>query len=181
MRKKTILVLVLVSLVMCFSGVTYSLFHSDTSLAMENMDIAEFVFNANRTNHIELNFDDLVPGASKEFEFSVTNSSDNLITDVTTEYMISLRTFHFMPLTIELYKDDSLVMNCNEDYSRGSDNILVCNSDVWELGHNEEEHDNFKLRVVFSEVYNDLEYSDLVDFIDIDISSWQKVKEQGVL
>lgn len=177
MKKKTILVFVLVSLVMCFSSVTYSLFNTDTSLAMENMDIAEFVFNASRTNHIELNFDDLVPGGSKEFEFSVTNSKNNLITNVTTEYMISLRTFHFMPLTIELYKDDSLVMNCNEDYSRGSDNILVCNSDIWELGHSKEESNNFKIIVVFPEVYNDLEYSDLVDFIDVDISSWQKVKE----
>jgi len=179
MKYKSLIILILLSLIICFSRVTYSLFHTETSLVMENREIAEFIFEANRTDEIKLNFEDLNPGDSKEFEFQVTNTKDNNITNVTTEYQITIKTFHFMPLLIELYKDDKVVMTCNENYSRNrnSDNALVCNSPIWELGHSAEITENFKIKVTFSSEYNSIEYSDLVDYIDVDMSSWQKIEE----
>ena len=36
--------------------------------------------------------------------------------------------------------------------------------------------DDFKIKISFPEAYNNLEYTELVDYIDIDISSWQKTK-----
>ena len=82
-----------------------------------------------------------------------------------------------MPLLIELYKDNNIVMTCNEEYySRNSDNnAVVCNSNVWEMSHNSKETNNFKLKISFPEEYNSLEYTELVDYIDIDIASWQKI------
>ena len=38
-------------------------------------------------------------------------------------------------------------------------------------------NDDYELKVEFDEKYNEEEYSDLVDYIDIEIKSWQKVGE----
>ena len=65
-----------------------------------------------------------------------------------------------------------------EKYSRNIDNALVCNSDVWELDYASAKTDNFKIKILFPSQYNSLEYTDLVDYIDIDISSWQKLNSR---
>ena len=174
MNKKLKIILILVILIPCFYKITYSFFNSETSLEIQDGEIAEFIFEAKRTNHIELEFEDLKAGENREYEFQISNTKDENITNVTTEYQIIIKTFHFMPLLIELYKNDELVMTFDEKYSRNEDNALVCNSDIWELEHNSTKTDKFKIKVSFDSKYNSLEYTDLVDYIDIDISSWQK-------
>ena len=80
---------------------------------------------------------------------------------------------------IELYKDNDkeAVMTCNDkSYSRNSDNILVCNSSVWEMAHKSTETEKFKIKVTFPSEYNSYDYAELVDYIDISISSWQKIE-----
>lgn len=175
MKHRVFIILILFSLIICFTGVTYSLFNSKNYLYVGDMEIAEFIFDTKRTDHIELDFTDLKPGDTNLFDFEVTNTKDNVITNVTTEYQITIKTFHFMPLLIELYKDNDVVMTCNEDYSRNGDNALVCNSLVWEMEHKSTETDKFKIKVTFPQQYNSYDYTELVDYIDIDISSWQKI------
>ena len=81
-----------------------------------------------------------------------------------------------MPLIIELYKDDDRVMTCDEKYKRNTDNALVCESKIWELVHDTEKTENFKIKVSFPIEYNTQEYTELVDYIDLGISSWQKIE-----
>ena len=176
MKNRVVIIVILFCLIICFSTITYSLFTSETFFSIQNMEIAEFIFETKRTNHIELDFMDLKPGDTNEYEFEVTNTKNNVVTNVTTEYQITIKTFHFMPLLIELYKDEKKVMTCNEDYSRNTDNALVCNSDTWEMKHNSTETEKFKLKVSFPKEYNSYDYTELVDYIDIDISSWQKIE-----
>lgn len=176
MKYRVIIIVILFSLIICFSKITYSLFTSETSFSIENMEIAEFIFETKRTNHIELDFMDLKPGDTNEYYFEVTNTKNNIVTNVTTEYQITIKTFHFMPLLIELYKGNKSVMICNEDYSRNEDNALVCNSDIWEMDHNSTTTENFMLKVSFPKECNSYDYTELVDYIDLDISSWQKIE-----
>lgn len=175
MKHRVLIILILFCLIICFTGVTYSLFNYEVSFSTGNMKIAEFIFETKRTDRIQLDFTDLKPGDTKEFNFEVSNTRNNIITNVTTQYRITIKTFHFMPLLIELYKDEDVVMTCDESYSRNTDNALVCNSDSWELSHNSSETDNFKIKVSFPEKYNSYDYTELVDYIDLDIVSWQKV------
>ena len=180
MKHRVFIILLLFSLIICFTGVTYSLFNSEKYFYVGNMEIAEFIFDTKRTGIIKLGFTDLKPGDTDEFLFEVTNTKNNMITNVTTEYQITVKTFQFMPLVIELYKDNGnnydVVMTCNDNsYSRNSDNILVCNSSVWEMAHRSTETEKFKIKVTFPSKYNSYDYTELVDFIDIDISSWQKM------
>jgi len=176
MKHRVVIIVILFCLILCCSKITYSLFHSQTFFTIENMEIAEFIFETKRTDHIELDFADLKPGDTKEFNFQVSNTKDNVITNVTTEYQITIKTFHFMPLLIELYKDDKKVMTCDETYSRNADNALVCNSDVWEMEHNSTKTEDFTIKVSFPKEYNTQEYTELVDYIDLDIASWQKIE-----
>lgn len=176
MKHRVVIIVILFCLILCCSKITYSLFHSETFFSIENMEIAEFIFETKRTDRIELDFADLKPGDTKEFNFQVSNTKDNNITHVTTEYQITIKTFHFMPLLIELYKDDKKVMTCDETYSRNADNALVCNSDVWEMEHNSTKTENFIIKVSFPKEYNTQEYTELVDYIDLDIASWQKIE-----
>ena len=85
-----------------------------------------------------------------------------------------------MPLDIELYKvtgdQQELVMKCDETYSRNQNNELVCNSSVMEMSNDQDVLDNYRLRVTFPNEYDTEEYANLVDFIDIDIESWQKIE-----
>ena len=66
-------------------------------------------------------------------------------------------------------------MTCDEDYSRNSENALVCNSKIWEMSHNATTTQDFKIKVSFPKEYNSEEYAELVDYIDFDISSWLKI------
>lgn len=176
MKKRIVLIVILFCLCISFSKITYSLFTFETFFSLDNMEIAEFIFETKRTNHIELDFMDLKPGDTNEYDFEVTNTKDNVVTNVTTEYQITIKTFYFMPLLIELYKDDEKVMTCNEDYLRNLNNALVCDSEIWQLNHNSTETEKFKLKVSFPKEYNSSDYAELVDYIDIDISSWQKTE-----
>jgi hypothetical protein len=42
------------------------------------------------------------------------------------------------------------------------------------MGHSSERLDNYKLKVKFSNEYNDEVYSNLTDYINLEIKSWQK-------
>ena len=89
-----------------------------------------------------------------------------------------VKTYHLVPLTIELYKveenGESLILTCDETYSRNESNELICNSNVEELNYKEAKENNYKLKVTFPSEYSNKMYSNLVDYINIEIKSWQK-------
>lgn len=175
MRYKILLSLFIVMFFIFGIGITYSYFSSDTGMTTVDQRLAKFVFDTETLDRLELPLIDLMPGQSEEYSFSVSNASDDNLSDVTIEYQLTILTPHFTPLVIELYKDDLLVMTCDESYSRNENNELVCNSSVQELSHVNESMDNYKLKVTFDGVYNDESFSNLIDYINIEIKSYQKV------
>ena len=179
MKKKTLLAIILVSSVVFFSGITYSFFNSNTELNSSNQGIASFIFETENLDKIDLNLNGLKPGDTKEFLFSVTNKKEEKISDVTIEYQLSIKTYHFIPLIINLYKvennKETFISTCDETSSRNTSNELVCNVPVQTLTNTTEQIDNYILRLSFPIEYNDISYSNLVDYINIEIDSWQKL------
>lgn len=179
-RLKIIIMLVCAIVLVCGSGITYSLFTSNTKL-IANQEIAKFIFNAAKTDLIELPIADLNPGDSVDYTFNVANTLDNATSEVTINYQMTIKTYHFMPLEIKLYKvtseEETLILTCDETYSRNEDNQLVCNTENQKMSHDTEVLDNYKLEVIFPEEYNSEIYTDLVDYIDIEIKSWQTTGE----
>ena len=174
-RLKIIVMLVSSIVLICGSGITYSLFTSSSRL-VANQKIAQFVFNATKTDVIELPITNLNPGAKSEYKFQVTNNIDNKRSDVTIKYQMTIKTFHFMPLEINLYKEneETPLLTCEES-SRNTDNEVVCNIEVQTMDYKLNATDNYKLVIEFPEEFNDDSYTDLVDYIDIEIKSWQAI------
>lgn len=176
MKYKVLISLFIVMFFIFGIGITYSYFSSDIGLNSVDQRIAKFVFDTETLDRLELPLIDLTPGQSEEYNFSVSNSSDDNLSDVNIEYQLTILTPHFTPLIIELYKDDSLVFSCDESYSRNENNELVCNSPVQELSYEDEDMDNYKLKITFDGSYNDEMFSNLIDYINIEIKSYQKVQ-----
>ena len=178
MKRKIIIVFVLIIAILFGSGITYSIFRSNTSGSV-NQKIAKFVFEAKEVDELNIPLADMYPGVTKDYSFSVTNKQDSKISNVTLNYQIIIKTYHFMPTVIELKKvdgkEETLILTCDESFTRNSNNELVCNSQVLEMSHNIESLDNYKLVVKFPESYIDEMYKDVVDYIDIEIKSWQKI------
>jgi hypothetical protein len=179
-RRIYIILLIVGSLIFC-SGITYSIFHSNVILNANDQNIAKFIFNAENLDQLELSLVDLNPGDIKDYFFAVSNSNTGSLSDVLVEYQMTLTTYHLVPLSIELYKlngeDREWILTCDESYTRNEQNKLICNTPIQMMGYTAEELDNYVLRLEFPNEYNDEMYANLVDFINIEIKSWQKVEE----
>lgn len=179
MKKKLMIVIAMFVIIAFGTGITYSVFTSDV-FGNVNQKIAKFIFNAEEVDELHLSLTDLYPGVTKEYQFSVSNNSSGNLTNVTLNYNMIIKTYHFMPTEIKLYKtegeNETLVISCDEKkYTRNEENELLCNTDNFEMSFKKEELHNYRLEVTFPSLYNSEEYADLVDYIDIEINSWQKV------
>ena len=173
MRRKifTIIFMFLVILLFC-SGITYSMFNSGAR-GVASQNIAKFVFNATKTDEIKLPLVDLNPGENKEYLFAVSNNYKGKTSDVVIKYLLTVRTMHFIPLDIKIYKldgsNEELVLTCDENHTRNLDKELVCNADKEEeMSYMNVVEDQYKLDVSFPSEYNGEEFANLVDYIDFD-------------
>lgn len=177
MKRRITLVVMFGFLNILLIGVTYSFFKADSNL-FANQDIAKFVFNAEETSTISVPITDLNPGGETSYSFKVKNNVDEVVSQVTINYQCIIKTYHLMPLEIKLFKTgsvDELILSCDETFSRDEDNQLVCNSLIQKMPYDNKVSDEYRLDIVFPEKFNDEDYSDLVDYIDIDIRSWQEL------
>ena len=172
--KKKILVLILLGIAILGVGITYSMYHS---MITSNIDvyIANFIVDAQMKNHIDLDLSSLKPGDTIDYDFSVSNGSQDTSSDVNINYNIIIRTMHFMPLDIVLYDDsDNEIMTCDETFSRDENNELVCTSDTMVMPYRENVQDDYSLEISFPIQYSSYEYSSLIDYLNIEVISSQK-------
>jgi hypothetical protein len=180
MKRKTKVLIILAALVFFSSifALAYSYFRSQVKMNGEQ-NIARFIFEAENLDEIELPLVDLNPGDTKEYLFSVTNNKMGFVSNVTIAYQMIIKTYHLIPLTIELYalddETEELLLTCDESFERNEQQEIVCLLPIIEMKHEKEELDNYKLKVVFPEDYDDAIYADLVDFIKLELKSWQKL------
>lgn len=181
-RYKILIVILILIALTSFYSVAYSYFSSNTDMNSTGVGIAKFIFNTDSLDEFQLSLTDLKPGDTKEYDFSVNNNILDKKSDVTIQYQITLKTYHLMPININLYKvnetNEEIVMTCDESYDRNDQNELVCSSPIQEITYSElEGFDAYKLKVDFPSEYDAAIYSELVDYLTINISSWQKVGE----
>ena len=177
MIKKKIMIIVICSFILVAgTGITYSLFTSNSNL-IANQKIAQFIFEATKTDSIELPITDLNPGDEPvKYTFQVANNLEQKKSDVTINYQVIVKTYHFMPLDIKLYTEgvEEPVLICDDGFSRDeATNQLLCNSGIQKMVHNDKVTDKYTLELTFPAKYNSEVYANLVDYIDIDINSWQ--------
>ncbi len=177
MKRRISLIVMFGFLNILLVGVTYSFFKNENNL-FANQDIAKFVFEAEETNTISVPLTDINPGDSTSYTFQVANNVDEVVSQVTINYQCIIKTYHLMPLEIKLFKTGSveeLILTCDETFSRDEDNQLVCNSIVQQMAYDNKVSHDYRLDIKFPDEYNSEDYANLVDYIDIDIRSWQNI------
>lgn len=182
-KKKTILILLLAYILIFGVNNTYSMYNSNSNGEIE-LSFAKIIFNNETIDSLSLPISDFVPGESLEYKFKVSNNKDGIRSEVNIGYSITIETFKIIPVTIELYKDleEKPVMTCNElSFTRNPENKLLCNTEDFKLNFNNDNENNYTLKISFdkydenNDIWTD-EYSELIDFIDIKINSWQIVE-----
>ena len=178
MRKKTIIIFIITFINILLVSLTYSFFLAKGSINIDQK-IAKFVFDAKQTDLISLPITSLNPGDSSIYNFQVTNTKTNIISDVNIDYQFVIKTYHFIPLDIKLYKseitEENLILNCTENFGRNGNNEVVCNSPVQKINFENTNLEDFQLQVTFPEEYNTEDFSELVDYIELEIKSWQSI------
>ena len=184
MNKKKIILILLVAYFLIFGvNTTYSMYNSNSDSKVE-LSFAKIIFNNESIDSLSLPINDLVPGESIEYKFMVSNNKDDLRSEINIGYSIAIETYKIVPVNIELYNTDTneIIINCNEEnFERNTENKLICDTPDFDLDFNNDETDNYTLKISFNK-YNDNneiwseEYSDLIDFVDIKINSWQIVE-----
>lgn len=181
--KRRILMILIAAVMLVFSlGITYSFFTSNAS-GSANQNIARFIFNTESLEQLQIPLIDLKPGTNEDYLFSVSNNYLEHTSEVSIKYLLTIKTYHIVPLSIELYKigdEEELILTCDENHTRNDQNELVCNTQEQIMNHSTSRLDNYKLKVIFPNEYNSSVYADLVDYINIEIKSWQITEEQVV-
>lgn len=180
MRKKALIILGVFLTLLFTSGITYSIFSSEALLTSTDQKIAEFIFNTERLTNLDLPLSEMKPGDEENFLFAVSNSAEEKYSKVNINYQIIVKTYHFIPFILELYQENNeeeiLIGVCDENSSRNELNELVCNMPLNLFTHSTNNVHNYRLHVKFPEEYNDESYSGLVDFLNLEIKSWQKIE-----
>ena len=152
MRKRFFIIIFLLIMIVLGLGITYSAFTSENKLIV-NQHIASFIFEANQTDHISLALSDLKPGDEISYNFSVSNNKtvdDKVnVSHVKVNYEILISTYHFIPLSIKLYKGEETepLMVCDETTNRNDSNEIVCTSDIQEMDFNESITEDYVIKV----------------------------------
>lgn len=177
--KRKIIIILIISILTCCSLMTYSFFRTDTTGESEDQPIAKFIFQVTRAAEFELPLVDLVPGTEQEILFAVTNTEAGQINEVAMEYELTLKTYHFVPLVIELYEiideEPELILTCDETFERNEQNELVCTTPSKTMGFTKEEVVEYKLIISFPSEYNDEIYANLVDYLNLELQAFQQL------
>ena len=78
MKYKILLFMFVIALFVFSVGIAYSGFTSNSLLNTVDQKIAKFVFDTETLDRLELPLISMVPGQSEEYNFSISNSSDNI-------------------------------------------------------------------------------------------------------
>ena len=170
MKKKLILVIILLLLITFGAGMTYSIF-TDAASTNTTSELATFLVDATLTDQIDIPLEGINPGESIDYDFQIVNNSD-----VNINYSLTIKTMHFIPFNITLVNDkDEEVLVCDESYDRNLHNELECKTNDIFMSYNSNNPDKYTIKLDFLDRYNSLEYSSLVDYIVIEVDSYQKI------
>lgn len=181
--------LIVLNLAIIVTKITYSSYFSSTSGKTESLSYAKINFNNEETTETSFSLGNLNPGDEIEYRFKVSNYKDGSGSDTNIGYQLSIETYHFIPTTIELYKNnketslEELILTCDESNERNVENKIVCTSDIYTLDYKYQDEDNYLVKIIYNSKDSNQqtwseEYADIADFIDIKIDSWQLSEEK---
>lgn len=180
-KKEIRLYVKFVILLLCFIIViqifflTFSKYESDSN-SNADVDIALYVLKEEHQN-MTLDLGKIVPSDNVYvYEFSVSNEKDGNIAQVDIEYELMLRTTTNLPLEIRLYKKEEkseieAISTIEKDEDNMYFNVLKIEKQIFY--YSTPRMDEYVLEIYFPEKYNEKEYQDITDVVEIDLDAKQ--------
>jgi hypothetical protein len=126
---------------------------------------------------MNMSLDSLLPGATPYvYNFSISNNDGTNRTDTKLEYDLKIKTTTNLPLDYKLYINGGNTNIISSDViSQDSDGTYfrVMTTDEKNFGFASNETNVYKLVVSFDSKYNNITYQNIMESIEIDVSSKQ--------
>lgn len=165
-KKSVTTIIVMVGISLSFTITTYAIFRSVYN-ANTSFIAAHVITETNIRDNITVYLNDIIPGETKNYQFSVTNfkqeNNETYRSEVNLNYTITIEKSTNIPLRFELFKN-----NINE-------NIIDINNTTNNqfLNYQDDIIDNYSLNIIWPSENAEYEYANKVDYIDIVIESKQ--------
>lgn len=159
--------------------------YESISNSYANVDIAFYLLNEDFQT-MTLNLASILPqNNAYTFEFSIGNQAGEDIAEVDIEYELTLRTTTNLPLTYELYMNQlytdqgatNIIKENTVDLDEDGTYFRTMTTDKITLKYTEGKTNLYQLVVYFPENYNQENYQDIIELIEINVNGEQVTGE----
>lgn len=117
----------------------------------------------------------LTPGATKTYDFSITNTKDNRVSEVSQEYSVTVETTGNLPLTFALSPQDNIPSSVGtvipeQNLTIGSEKVTASGGT---LPHSVTETHTYRLTVTWPPDANLTVYKDEIDLVTLTVDAHQ--------
>lgn len=179
-RKLIILIAIIILLIIIAITLTMARYRSGGNTTA-NAEIAFYIIEPGYQNK-SLTLSDLYPREQPfEYEFTVSNSDGEHISETALEYELTLQITTNLPLQFEVYKNGSKLSGSNIENNivldeTGQNYIRKIKIKNGDLTFDEEEVDTYRLSVTFPLQYNTQEeFEGMIDHIGVTLDAKQKI------
>lgn len=176
-RTNLIFVLIIACAILIYflSRNTFSLFESEID-GSSDTDVAFYVFEDSLETH-EIFIGDIKPGDTKDINFSVQNyrteGGNTQRAEVNLTYTIDVKCTENLPLNISLSEDNSPLGSGAFQKDSFGTWFYCINVPTRTFNFNSNLKHDYKLNVSFPSNYNDPKYQDIVEAVEITVTSQQ--------
>lgn len=169
------LLVFLISISLLLIRTTYSIFHSDTNGVIANK-IAFYVIDTKPQTRV-IKIGEVKPdGQDYSYDIEVSNFKDEKVSEVDLDYTVQIRTTTNIPVSYELYANDSdtnIIGNKEIIQDNNGMYFFKYSPQVGSFTHDVPKTDKFTLVVNFPEIYNDAAYQDLIETVEVTVDAKQ--------
>lgn len=159
--------------------------YESISNSYANVDIAFYLLKEDFQT-MTLNLASILPQDNVYiYEFSIGNQEGEDIAEIDIEYELSLRTTTNLPLTYELYMNESytdkgatnIIKENKVEYDKYGTYFRTITTDKIILKYTEGKTNLYQLVVHFPENYNNPMYQDIIELLEINVNGQQVTEE----
>ena len=172
-----ILIFCIIALYFVLRG-TGAIFESTTS-SEADIDIAFYCVKEDFQT-MTLKLESMVPRPEPYiYNFTVSNFDGAKRTETKLEYVLTIRTTTNIPLNFKLFDTNSGSIDItDEEIAPDEDGTIFrrLKTNVREFGFLENQTNNYRLEIELPIIYKDSEYQDLIELVEINVDSKQKIE-----
>ncbi len=143
-----------------------------------NLDIAFYCIKEDYQT-MTLRLDDMIPRtAPYVYNFTISNNNGTKRTETQLEYDLTIRTTTNLPITFKLFDTNGTpVVLGMESITEDDDGTYFRHiiTPQREFGFVNNETNKYRIQIEFPEIYNSEEYQDIIELVEINVDSKQKV------